>query len=157
MLCKKLVVIMLVLNLFSFKAYGSEVYHWFYDENNNIQYKTAEIIFTENISAEEKALFLFDNFFTICNNEEVNFIPEGTELIDVKLKDGNLNLYMSSEIKSYGGGSEWEINLVGAILCTAFSLKEVKNVTLYIGGQIDYLPEGIMLDKYRREDFSWNK
>lgn len=160
MLWRKIIITIVLIFIFSIDIYGKETGYiclWTYDENNNLNYEMEEIMLEEDISQEEKATFLFDKFFNRCNNNIVNFVPENTKLIDVKLNEGHLNLYVSSEIKSYGGGSAWEAALVEGILRTGFTMPEVDDLTLYIGGQIDFLPEGIMLDSYRKEDFIWNE
>ncbi len=150
---RKIIFIMLFLWLSAIDVHGKEyICSWYYDDNYNIQYTMEEIEVDEDLSIEQKVVLIFDKFFNRCNNN-ISLIPESTKFIDAKLTQNHLDLYVSSEIKSYGGGSAWELALVKAILDTAFNIDEVESVTLYIGGKIDFLPEGIIIDNYRRDDY----
>lgn len=160
MFLRKIVITIILIFILCTDIYGGEIGYicsWVYDEDNNLSYEMEEVTFENNISQEEKAMFLFDKFFNRCDNNIVNFVPENTKLVDIKLNERHLSIYVSSEIKSYGGGSAWEAALVEGILRTGFAITEVDELTLYIGGQIDFLPEGIMLNNYRKEDFIWNE
>lgn len=153
---RKIIFILIFLWLSAINVYSATkgyISSWYYDEDNNIQYIMEDIELAENISVDEKIILIFDKFFNRCDNNSVNLIPEGTKFIDAKLNEGHLNLYVSPEIKDYGGGSAWELSLVKAMLDTAFAIDEVESITLYIGGKIDFLPEGIKIDNYRKEDY----
>lgn len=152
---KKILIIIALSGLMCIKVYGEETNYigsWRYDEGNNIEYYMKEIIFVSQFTVQEKRMLIFDNFFNRCDNE-VNFVPEDTELLDVKLYDGHLELYVSEAICDYGGGTAWEIALVDGILSTAFTLDDVEDVTLYIDGTVECLPEGTILDRYRKDDY----
>lgn len=156
MFWRKIIFIISLLFIFTTDVYAQDkgfVCYWVFDDDLNLKYTMEEVSFENNITSNQKVSILFDKFFNECNNNYMNFVPEGTQLIYTDLQNGQLDLYVSSEIKSYGGGSEWELTLTEGILRTAFSLPEVKSITLYIDGIIDCLPEGIILDNYRREDF----
>jgi len=151
---RKIILILVFLWLSTIDVHGKEyICSWYYDENNNIQYTMEEIDVNENLNVEQKVVVIFDKFFNRCDNSNINLIPEGTEFIAAKLNQNHLDLYVSSEIKSYGGGSAWELALVKAILDTAFNIDEVDTLTLYIDGKIDFLPEGTIIDNYRKEDY----
>lgn len=150
---RKIIFIILFLWLSAIDVHGEEyICSWYYDDNYNIQYTMEEIEVDEDLSIEQKVVLIFDKFFNRCNNN-ISLIPESTRFIDAKLTQNHLDLYVSSEIKSYGGGSAWELALVKAILDTAFNIDEVESLTLYIGGKIDFLPEGIIIDNYRKDDY----
>jgi spore germination protein GerM len=144
----------------SIQVYGQETNYicaWEYNRQNYIEYYMKEIIFVSEFTKQEKLMLIFDNFFNRCDNDEVNFVPKDTRLMDVKLYDGHLEVYVSEAIKNYGGGTEWELALVNGLLITAFAIDDVADVTLYINGKIQCLPEGTRLDRYRKEDYNWKE
>lgn len=159
MFWKKIVIILIVSCMLSMEICAAEkgyIGSWLLDKDYSVKYIMEEISFISDFSEEEKATIIFDNFFNRCDNN-MNFIPKGTKLIDIILKDGHLKIYVSPEIKLYGGGTAWETSLVKGILNTGFSLNGVNDITLYIDGKIDFLPEGIMLNKFKKEDYIWDK
>ncbi|NLM13674.1 MAG: GerMN domain-containing protein [Epulopiscium sp.] len=83
-------------------------------------------------------------------SREDNLIPEGTKCINYSLEDGHLTLNFSKEIKNYGGTAteQW---IVYQILSTGFSIPEVESITVLIEGRKDYLPEGTIIDAYKKE------
>lgn len=155
MFFRKILFVLILFWITAVDVYGNEranICYWQYDNDSNVKYVMKEIELENDMSVEQRVEFIFQKFFD-RNDDDVNFIPENTEFINADLNDGNLDLYVSSDIKSYGGGCAWEIALVNGILYTAFDIPEVQCVTLYMGGNIDFLPEGILIDGYRREDF----
>lgn len=157
---RKILITIIVSILMSIEVYGQQTNYigsWRYDKDNNVEYYMKEIIFVSEFTQQEKLMLIFDNFFKRCDNNEVNFVPKGTELLDIKLSEGHLEIYVDNDIKDYGGGSAWELALVDGLLMTAFTIEDVQEVTLYIDGIVDELPEGIRLDHYRKEDFIWKE
>lgn len=140
---KKIILGIIISFIFTTKIKAEEIYFYEYDENGFLCENSKHIDFIGDFSSEEKIMIIFDNFFIRCNNE----------LIDIKLSDGELKIYVTSDIKSYGGGTAEELRLVKGILANAFyNTEEVKNVTLFIDGLVDFLPEGTMLNHYTREE-----
>lgn len=158
MVDKKLVFIVILLISIQFNLNGVNgepkgyTYSLNYDTNLNSYFEPKEFKFDDSLNEEAKLQILFDDLFNKPDTQ-ISIIPDGTRLIDLKFDNGHLNLYVSDEIKSYGGGSEWETALAKCILSTAFSIEEVTDVTLYISGIIDCLPEGTIIDKYERQTF----
>ncbi|WP_341878062.1 GerMN domain-containing protein [Defluviitalea saccharophila] len=83
-------------------------------------------------------------------SREGNLIPEGTKLIHYSFENHHLILNFSEDIKNYGGTAteQW---IVYKILSTGFSIPEVESITVLIEGRKDYLPEGTIIDGYKKE------
>jgi spore germination protein GerM len=160
MLRKKILIALMLSMLMCIEAYGQETNYiasWRYNEANEVEYYMKEIVFVSKFTKQEKLMLIFDNFFNRCDNNEISFVPKGTKLKNVKLYDGHLDVDVSEHIKAYGGGTAWEQALMEGLLLTAFVIDDVTDVTLYIEGQVEYLPEGTMLSKYRKEDYIWTE
>lgn len=106
------------------------------------------IDFQKDLTTDEKADILFQRLFS---NEKgfVSFVPKDTKLIWVCFADGRLILNLSSEAKNYGGNYR-EQHFVNQIVKTAYSLKEIKSIMLYIDGKEEELPEGTDFSAYNR-------
>lgn len=63
----------------------------------------------------------------------VSYIPQGTQLLDVKVKDTTALIDMSKEFAT-GGGSLSTMGSVAEVVYTATSFSEVERVTIRIGG-----------------------
>lgn len=139
---KKFILVFLIIFLIPQKVKAEEIYFYEYDERGVLCEFSQHIDFIGDFTQEEKIMIIFDNFFSRWDNE----------LIGIELEQGSLKIYADESIKSYGGGSATEFKLVRGIISNAFNIEQVDNVTLYIDGVIDCLPEGIMLNQYKREE-----
>lgn len=125
---------------------------YFYNRNMNEKGDFTEkellIEFENNLTTEEKATILFETLFL---NEEnfTSFIPKDIELIWVCFADGRLILNLSPEAKNCAGNYK-EQHFVNQIVKTAYSLKEINSIMLYIDGKEDELPEGTDFSAYNR-------
>lgn len=106
--------------------------------------------YDDDLNNEERVKFILDNL--IDNAPEiVNYIPDGTELLDVKIDNSHLILNFNSNLKNYGG-SHYELAMIRQILFNVFEIKEISEVTILIKGKSEYLAEGSLVYKYDREE-----
>ncbi len=124
------------------------------DTTHNVYYLESDVLgndimtckpyeFEGDFSDRDIAYILFYNLF----DKSPNYIPEGTHLLDVSLLDHQLVLNVSHEMLSYGGGCYYETCLIKQILCTAFDIEGVNDVTLLVDGSLCYFPEGSLIYK----------
>lgn len=138
--------------VFPTRVNADELYSIYYFKDDRLAYDNLlkdNYIFCGNFNTEEKAFILLESLFDNVN-VNINYIPEGTKVLNVYFDKGNLIVNLSKEIKSYGGGSTYEVGLIKQILYTLFELNEVFNITIFIDGQLDYFPEGSLVYEYDR-------
>lgn len=129
----------------------SEKVCFFSDSNfNDMTYK--EYSFYGDFAAAEKEFVLLSNLFD-NDNDMIQCIPKGIELIYTETINDELIFNVSKEIKSFGGGCAYEICLIKQILHTVFQVDEINKVTMLIEGDLNYLPEGSIINGYSREQF----
>lgn len=100
---------------------------------------------------EEKKIKLVLDTLLYNTQNQLNYIPNGTKVLNVKLINKNLFINFNSNIENYGGSS-YETNLIRQILHTCFQFEYIQNVTFLIEGKFKLLPEGHLIFKYTRED-----
>ncbi len=100
---------------------------------------------------EEEKIKLMLNTLLYNTQDKINYIPEGTKVLNVKLINNNLFINFNENIENYGG-NHYEINLIKQILYTCFDFENIQNVTFLINGKFKLLPEGRLIFKYTRED-----
>lgn len=100
---------------------------------------------------EEEKIKLMLNTLLYNTQDKINYIPEGTKVLNVKLINNNLFINFNENIENYGG-NHYEINLIKQILYTCFDFENIQNVTFLINGKFKLLPEGRLIFKYTRQD-----
>lgn len=132
------IIILLLLIIFSPKVYASQSNNIFYYEleNGQTKLKHEAINFIGDFTKEQIAFIIFDNLI----DSKRMFIPKNSHLIWAKIKDENLILNISNQIKNYGG-SYFEKHLVNQIKMTANNLK-IQSLKILIDGENEYLSEG---------------
>ena len=146
---KVIAITVFVIFAFPQKVKASElhaVHYWSYNEQTGEEFLLRdEFEFYGNFSREEKALVLFSNLF--AGTEKYSFVPKGIKILNIFILENCLYLNVSSDIKSYGGGTSYETRLKMQIIKTAINITDIDSVTLMIDGIADYLPEGSLIFK----------
>lgn len=151
---KLIILLILILMIFPMKVDAEDIYSVYYFESDNFgnEYlKSDKYYFNENISVEEKSIILLENLFN-NNKIDIRYVPHGTKILDVIFFDGELIININNNIKSYGGGSNYEICMIKQILYTIFEIEDIKKITLLIDGNLDFFPEGSLIYQYTRHD-----
>lgn len=111
----------------------------FYEPEEFVEKQNA-VAFAGDPTTEEKAFALFDQLVTNPQKDR-SFVPEGTKLLWVCYGDGILIVNVSKEAENCAGNeNQWFF--VNQIVKTAYSLKEIKSIILYVEGEESHLPEG---------------
>lgn len=133
-----IIFILILLLCFPPKVYANQLHTIFYYDIKNSRTKLMqeEINFHGDFSRQQITFIIFDNLI----NSKRMFIPKNSRLISIQIKDKNLILNLSNEIKNYGG-SYYEQHLLNQIKLTAQNL-QFDSLTILIDGQKQYLPEG---------------
>lgn len=121
--------------LLTTKVWGEPLSYYYYDNGDELN----QIIydFKDEFSNEYKLDLLIKELLKSNNN----FIPLGSELMDVKIINGYAELNFSNEILDYGG-NYYEIRLINQILETTLNFPDINYVTFLIDGKLVPLNEG---------------
>ncbi len=150
---KNIILIAVVIYIFIFpdKAKAEEITVYYLKDDdvyNDMLKQTFEV---ENTNNSAKKIFItLDKLFNIHN---VNYVPQNTKILNIEKIGKNIYINVSGEILSYGGGSTYEVGLVRQLLYNIFQFKEVDIVSIFIDNEKKYLPEGTLIDNYKRADF----
>lgn len=134
-------------------------YYYIYECVDEETYKLSgiETKFEEDLDIEQKINKLFALLSELKYNEnQITLLPESTKLLSCISDEGKVELNFSKEFINYGG-TAWEKGLVEQVLTTAFSLAEVKEVTIFIDSEKIPLVEGTEVYGYTRENIDKEK
>mgnify|MGYP006070372115 CR=1 FL=1 len=130
---------------------GQELCKIYYLENNFEE----NLIFDEYVILgdfmDEYKIKLVLETFLYNSKKNINYIPKGTKVLNVKLINKDLFINFNNNIENYGG-NHYETNLIRQILHTCFQFENIQSVTFLIDGNFKVLPEGNLVFKYTRED-----
>ena len=130
---------------------GQELCKIYYLENTFDEKLTFdEYIILGDFMDEYKIKLILETYF-YNSKKNINYIPEGTKVLNVKLINKDLFINFNSNIENYGG-NHYETNLIRQVLHTCFQLEGIQSVTFLIDGKFKVLPEGNLVFKYTRED-----
>ncbi|MBS5794765.1 MAG: GerMN domain-containing protein [Clostridiales bacterium] len=131
---------------------AQDFYKIYYLENTFEESLTFdEYIILGDYMDEYKIKLLLETYLYNSENS-INYIPEGTRVLNTKIINNNLFINFNKNIENYGGGNHYETNLIRQILHTCFQFKEIQSVTFLIENKFKVLPEGNLVFKYSRED-----
>jgi len=117
------------------------VYYYEFGKDGKERLRSREIYFNGEFTEEQKAAIVFINLFEAVDGYRFPFIPDGTVLYDLRLRNGLLQIDVSGEINGYGG-TENERYLIKQIILTAAGFAGAERVTLYIDHEPGVLSEG---------------
>lgn len=130
---------------------GQELCKIYYLENNFEE----NLIFDEYVILgdfmDEYKIKLVLETFLYNSKKNINYIPKGTKVLNVKLINKDLFINFNNNIENYGG-NHYETNLIRQVLHTCFQFENIQSVTFLIDGNFKVLPEGNLVFKYTRED-----
>lgn len=145
-------IVLLILYIVPRVVHAEEKGHiYFYKEVENseeLEELKEEIYFESEFTMNEKARTLFDAL-VYNEEEEITFVPEGTDVIWVNFCDGRLIINLNKDAENCGGNYNQQL-FVNQIVKTAYSLEEIRSIMLYIEGKESNLPEGVDFDSFKR-------
>jgi hypothetical protein len=103
-----------------------------YFMKNELISVVGRLVETPDINQALRSLLLGPNALEIQDGV-VSYIPQGTQLLDVKVVEGTALIDVSNEFAT-GGGSLSMMGRVAEVVYTATSFSEVERVTIRIGG-----------------------
>ena len=103
-----------------------------YFMKNELISVVGRLVETPDINQALRSLLLGPNALEIQDGV-VSYIPQGTQLLDVKVVEGTALIDVSNEFAT-GGGSLSMMGRVAEVAYTATSFSEVERVTIRIGG-----------------------
>ncbi|WP_317367603.1 GerMN domain-containing protein [uncultured Tyzzerella sp.] len=149
--CAILLVLSYILNA-SIIVNAQDFYKIYYLENDIDERLTFdEYVILGDYMDEYKIKLLLETYLYNSKNS-INYIPEGTKVLNTKIINNNLFINFNKNIENYGGGNYYETNLIRQILHTCFQFEDIKSVTFLIENKFKVLPEGNLVFKYNRED-----
>ena len=149
--CKSFFVVVCCLIISTGSVYASECgYYYDYkiEEQSALLQGNKYKFSSEDI--EEKTYELFANLVAINYNESsYNLVNKDADIKSVYFDKGKLEVSFSKEILNYGG-TMWEADMIDQLLCTFFSIKEVKSVSFYINRETTLFVEGTEIIDFNR-------
>lgn len=125
------------------------VYFYDVDEEGEYTDNILNVEFVGDFTIEEKAHTLIQLLFEYPIDVQ-SCVPKGTKLLSVKVENnGKLKLNMSKEGLNCAGNSRQEL-FVNQIVKTAYSLKEIRGIILFVEGKETNLPEGVDFSYFNR-------
>lgn len=145
--------VVLFLCIFSEKVYAEDnndslyMYYYSFKDDGKEYFDSESFCFFGSFTEEQKAFIIFDNLFNNTEKDKINFVPEGTKILDIIIKDDILVLNVTNEIRNYGGTS-YETAMIKQLAINALNFKGVKRLTLMFNGNYGALPEGKFIFEY---------
>ncbi|MGL4798900.1 MAG: hypothetical protein ACRCWY_05815 [Cellulosilyticaceae bacterium] len=90
---------------------------------------------------------------TLRTIEETLGMTSQIQVLDLQYKEDTLQMNLSKELISYGGGNEAEYQVVTQLLRWGFEEAEAANITLLVEGRSDRFPEGTCIVDYTKVDY----
>ncbi|MGL5675104.1 MAG: hypothetical protein ACRDDX_01675 [Cellulosilyticaceae bacterium] len=90
---------------------------------------------------------------TLRTIEETLGMTSQIQVLDLQYKEDTLQMNLSKELISYGGGNEAEYQAVSQLLRWGFEEAEAANITLLVEGRSDRFPEGTCIVDYTKVDY----
>ncbi len=109
-----------------------------------------EYLILGDFMEEYKIKLILETYF-YNSKKNINYIPDGAKILNVKLINKDLFINFNKNIENYGG-NHYETNFIRQILHTCFQFEDIGSVSFLIDGKFKVLPEGNLVFKYTRDD-----